>query len=122
MDNQRNMILAIVLSALVLIGWTALSERFFPQPKPPVATTTAPGTVTAAGTPAPAVQVAPKRVLRDVKAVLAAGNRVSIETPRLSGSINLKGAQIDDLLLVYHPAGTRQKNLQQRNFARRHRS
>ena len=99
MDNQRNMILAIVLSALVLIGWTALSERFFPQPKPPVATTTAPGTVTAAGTLAPAVQVAPKRVLRDVKAVLAAGNRVSIETPRLSGSINLKGAQIDDLLL-----------------------
>jgi YidC/Oxa1 family membrane protein insertase len=92
------MILAIVLSALVLIGWTALSERFFPQPKPPVETT-APGNVSAAGSPAPAVQAAPKLVLRDVKTVLAAGNRVTIETPRLSGSINLKGAQIDDLLL-----------------------
>lgn len=92
------MILAIVLSALVLIGWTALSERFFPQPKPPVETT-APGNVAAAGSPAPAVQAAPKLVLRDVKTVLAAGNRVTIETPRLSGSINLKGAQIDDLLL-----------------------
>ncbi len=98
MDNQRNMILAIVLSALVLIGWTALSERFFPQPKPPIVTT-APGTMAAPGTAAPTVQVAPKRVLRDVKTVLAAGNRVAIETPRLSGSINLRGAQIDDLLL-----------------------
>lgn len=91
------MVLAIVLSALVLIGWTAISERFLPQPKPPVA---APGVaVTAAGTPAPPVQAAPKPVLRDVKTVLAAGNRIAIETPRLTGSINLKGAQIDDLLL-----------------------
>jgi len=31
------MVLAIVLSALVLIGWTVLSDRYFPQPKPPLA-------------------------------------------------------------------------------------
>ena len=35
MDNQRNMILAIVLSAIVLFGWSALSDRFFPTANPP---------------------------------------------------------------------------------------
>lgn len=94
------MILAIVLSVLVLIGWTALSERFFPQPKapPPAASTATPGQPATPGAPA-AAPVAPKPVVRDVKAVIAEGNRVAIQTPRLSGSINLKGAQIDDLVL-----------------------
>ena len=31
-DDTRNMILAIVLSAAVLLGWGLLSERFFPTP------------------------------------------------------------------------------------------
>ena len=35
-DDTRNMILAIVLSAAVLLGWGLLSERFFPTPKPAV--------------------------------------------------------------------------------------
>lgn len=91
MENQRNMILAIVLSALVLIGWTALSERYFPQPKPAPA-----ASKTAAPAAAP---VAPKPAIRDVKTVLADGGRVAIETPSLKGSINLRGAQIDDLVL-----------------------
>ena len=34
------------------------------------------------------------------KEVLASNNRVSIETPSLQGSINLKGAIIDDLILL----------------------
>lgn len=91
MENQRNMILAIVLSALVLIGWTALSERYFPQPKPAPA-------VSKTADPA-AAPVASKPAIRDVKAVLAEGGRVAIDTPSLKGSINLRGAQIDDLVL-----------------------
>ncbi len=35
MENQRNMILAIVLSALVLFGWSALSDRIMPTANPP---------------------------------------------------------------------------------------
>ncbi|WP_037501985.1 membrane protein insertase YidC [Sphingomonas jaspsi] len=96
MNDNRNMILAIVLSALVLIGWSALSEKFFPTPKPPVAKTAEAPTVDAA--PAPAAAPAPK--LQDVKTVLAAGRRVAIDTPSLKGSIDLKGARFDDLLLV----------------------
>ena len=32
--DTRNMILAIVLSALVLLGWGLVSEKYFPAPKP----------------------------------------------------------------------------------------
>ena len=39
MENQRNIILAIVLSAIVLFGWSALSERFFPTANPPATRT-----------------------------------------------------------------------------------
>src|SRR5690242_7793900 len=35
LENQRNMILAIVLSAIVLFGWSALSNRFLPTANPP---------------------------------------------------------------------------------------
>ncbi len=101
MDNQRNMILAIVLSALVLFGWSAVSEKFFPAPAPvsaPKASVGAP--VPVGGTLPGAAPAAPTN--RDVKAVLADGGRVTISTPRLSGSINLTGARIDDLLLLSH--------------------
>jgi YidC/Oxa1 family membrane protein insertase len=92
------MILAFVLSALVLVGWTSLSERFFPTPKPATSTTQA-GTV-ASNTPvtAPVARAASK--LRDVAVVRAESPRISIDTPKLSGSINLRGAQIDDLVMT----------------------
>jgi YidC/Oxa1 family membrane protein insertase len=38
--------------------------------------------------------------IRDRKVVLAETPRVAIDTPRLKGSINLKGARIDDLVLL----------------------
>ena len=113
MDNQRNMILAIVLSALVLIGWTALSERFFPQPKTPV-TATAP-TMTAGTTPAAPVATQVARM--DVSRALGASPRIAIETPRLKGSINLKGAVIDDLVLLSHKETIKKDSLPVRLLA-----
>lgn len=99
MDNTRNLLLAFVLSALVLVGWTSLSERYFPTPKPSVATTTA-----ASGSVAnrPAITAATPAVNkpRDLATARAASPRVAIETPKLSGSINLRGAQIDDLVMT----------------------
>src|SRR5690349_3880334 len=38
--------------------------------------------------------------LRDRAAILGESPRVRIQTPSLQGSINLKGARIDDLVLV----------------------
>ena len=51
MNDTRNMILAVLLSALVLIGWTVLSERFLPQPDPVTTTAATSAGTTAATTP-----------------------------------------------------------------------
>lgn len=104
MDNQRNMVLAIVLSALVLIGWTVLSDRYFPQPKPAV---TAPKAESA---PTAAAPVAAAQARTNVAQALAGAPRVAIETPRLRGSINLKGAVIDDLVLLSHKETIKKKS------------
>ena len=107
MDNQRNMILAIVLSALVLFGWSALSSRYFPTANPP-ATKIVDGKsvpVTPATLPAPTTAAK----VQDRAQILAIGSRVAIRTPKLQGTINLTGARIDDLVLLSHRE-TIQKN------------
>ncbi len=102
------MLLAVVLSVLVIIGWTFVADRFVPKPVPakvaasqpsgPIATQPAnPQAIAPDGAVVPAVGGAGQ--LRDRGAVLRESPRVVIATPRLTGSINLKGARIDDLVL-----------------------
>ena len=121
MNDNRNMILAIVLSALVILGWAFVSETWFPAANPP-ATKVEKGR----SVPVPQPQADPAAdtpaALRDRRQVIAETPRVRIETPSLSGSINLKGARFDDLVLLrqregldrnsppirlFSPAGTR---------------
>src|SRR5580704_14382130 len=117
MTDNRNTILAVILSGLVLLGW----QYFFnipqmekqraaqlaqqaqtvtptqqndgntavPQGTTPSPSANAPGNVQA-GSAAPISR----------EAAIAASPRVKIDTPRVSGSIPLKGARIDDLSLV----------------------
>ncbi len=124
MTDNRNTILAVVLSGLVLLGW----QYFFNIPqmekqraaqqaqqsqmtKPEAGSSTTPQTTTpspsanapsatapSANAPASAQPGSAAPVSRE--AALAATPRVQIESPRLSGSISLKGARIDDLSLV----------------------
>ena len=94
------MILAVVLSALVLFGWSAVSERFFPTPKPAVTqpvSSTAP-VVSGSNAPAPA----PVTKVQDRAQTIASTPRIAIRTPKLTGSINLTGARIDDLVLTQY--------------------
>ncbi|MFC7536962.1 membrane protein insertase YidC [Sphingomonas sp. GCM10030256] len=104
MNDTRNMILAVVLSALVLLGWSALSDRFMPTAGPQTQRVEN-GKVK----PLPQPQADPAadapRALRSRAAVLTSTPRVRIETPSLRGSINLQGARIDDLSLVRHTQG-----------------
>jgi YidC/Oxa1 family membrane protein insertase len=98
-NDSKNLILAVVLSALVLLGWSWAANRFIPTANPP-------STKVEAGkqqpVPEPQAQPTPTspKSLQTVSAALASTPRVSIRTPSLLGSINLKGAQIDDLLLL----------------------
>jgi YidC/Oxa1 family membrane protein insertase len=98
-DNQRNMILAVALSALVLIGWTALSDKFLPTARPPATKIEDGKTIAlpAPGTPAPAAAAAK---MQDRAKLIASTSRIAIRTPKLTGTINLTGARIDDLVLT----------------------
>ncbi|MDE2375720.1 membrane protein insertase YidC [Bradyrhizobium sp.] len=120
MTDNRNTILAIILSGLVLIAWQyfynmpqmerqraqsqtqAELQKNTDQPNAaatPAATPT--GSPQAGSTPqaAPGANQQAQPVVSRATAI-AASPRVKIDTPRLTGSISLKGARIDDLALV----------------------
>ncbi len=116
MNEQRNFILAIVLTALILLGWQFLMPSRPPAPPPgqhqatqaqnaktAEGTAPAPSALPSAppqapGAPTPAVSPEQARA-----AAIAATPRVTIDTPSLRGSISLLGARLDDLSLVrYH--------------------
>jgi len=98
-NDSKNLILAVVLSALVLLGWSWAANKFFPTANPP---STKIENGRQQPLPQPQAQPAPAstKAPRNRAEVLASTPRVRIQTPSLQGSINLKGAQIDDLTLV----------------------
>lgn len=101
--DNKNFILAIVLSMLIIFGWqyfyaAPLSEKQAAQQQAAQQTTTTAAGTTADGQIPDTAQ--PAAIGRDE--ALAATPRVRIETPSLAGSINLQGAQIDDLHLTQY--------------------
>ena len=98
-DQNKNLILATVLSFLVILTWFVAGPMLFPQwfPKPEmVQTDAAPETGTtppsAAAGEAAAVAAASTEPLPDAP-------RLTIDTPKLSGSISMLGGRLDDLSL-----------------------
>src|SRR6201994_2199487 len=124
MNDQKNTILAIVLSAIVLIGWqfffgipqmerqrqeALVKQQQAQQTQPPAPGQAAPSP----GTPAPAAAPAPKPPGQEYvttpaeqksrETALAASPRIQIETSQIKGSIDLRGGRIDDISLTrYH--------------------
>ena len=97
-QNNKNLILAMVLSAVVMIVWFI----FFPPPEQPVDTAPAATTAQDAGpavAPAATGADTATAAVPDVASADADAPRLAIETPTLSGSISLVGARIDDLSL-----------------------
>ena len=105
MDN-RNTIIAILLSIAILMGW----EFFFAPKAPPPSDAPAATAVTAPATPgssadaslpvtAPGI-AAPGTTPNIEAAPATAAARVRIVTPFLQGSISLAGARFDDITLV----------------------
>jgi YidC/Oxa1 family membrane protein insertase len=116
MTDNRNTIIAVILSGLVLIAWQYFynvpqmeKQRAAQQAQAELQKSAQPSTQASPSSPpppagsAPSVQpaaAAPTAVSRDT--AIAATPRVKVDTPRLSGSISLKGARIDDLSLVQY--------------------
>ena len=100
--ENRNLLLAVLLSALVLFGWTFVADKWLKPPAAPVeVAAAAPGTA-ASSAAIGSAPVASPAVAVPVAAAIAKAPRVQIETPQLKGSINLAGARIDDLVLSDH--------------------
>jgi YidC/Oxa1 family membrane protein insertase len=104
MDEQnKNLILATALSFVVILIWFVL----FPPPEPaapidgtpPTATATADGVVPPAANTDAAAPAGVAITSQAQPVALEEAPRISIETPRLTGSISLLGGRIDDLQL-----------------------
>ena len=120
MDDKKNIVLAVLLTAAILFGWPYVSTYFFPAANPP-ATKIEGGKTTPVANPAADPAADSVTAIRDRAVVLKESPRIPIRTPKLDGSINLKGARIDDIVLptyketiakdspdvrLYSPAGT----------------
>ncbi len=99
MDNWRNIVAATVLTLIILIGWPILTRQFVPVANPP-ATKIVDGRSVAIPNPAADPAADSASAVRDRAIVLRETPRVRIASPRLAGSINLKGARVDDLVLT----------------------
>ncbi|MCW2395635.1 MULTISPECIES: membrane protein insertase YidC [unclassified Sphingobium] len=103
MDDKRNILLAVVLTIAILFGWPVISNYFFPPSAQPIERAEQQAKQKGA---APNVRGGPlaegAQAIRPIEAVLGESQRVAIETPKLRGSINLRGARIDDVVLPTH--------------------
>ncbi|WP_045391647.1 membrane protein insertase YidC [Falsirhodobacter sp. alg1] len=94
MENPKNLLIAILLSLLVMLGWFWA----FP-PEQQANNPEVPDQVTSA----PAQPVTEQTGTSQAAPVAAEAPRITIDTPELSGSISTIGARLDDLLLKgYH--------------------
>ena len=108
MDNQRNLIVAVVLCLALLLGFDLVMGQFYPEPAPSEQVTTE------ADTPAQRAAVKHTREggltdpldqaaeARDLRTALAVRDRIRIDAPEVAGSINPVGARIDDIVLKTH--------------------
>lgn len=109
-EDNRNLLLAIVMSVVVLLGWQFFygvpqmekqkqiaqqNQQAQSQQAPAGSSTPAPGQPGSSVAPgAAATQAVGTR-----EQALAASPRVRIDTPKIAGSISLTGARIDDVSL-----------------------
>ncbi len=120
MSDNRNMILAVVLSLAILLGWQyfygipqAEQQRAAQQQAQQVQAAQQAAAPTAAssvptpavgpdGVPLPASQASVPGTPMTRAQAIAASPRVTIATERLNGSISLKGGRVDDLMLMQY--------------------
>ncbi len=135
MDHDyRNLIMAIALSGLILLGW----EAMFPTPEAPpeVATATstmAPSPTSTAPSPggdvsAPSAATSGVEVpggqtsvvttgVNSIEGLLAQSKRIKINSNGISGSISLSGGRMDDVILNNYNVKLHEENNKVRVFS-----
>jgi YidC/Oxa1 family membrane protein insertase len=113
-EDKRNLFLAIALSVLVMAAWqffyagpvyqrehqAQLQAQAQAEAQAQANPKSEPSSPAQAGSAAPGAPAAPSAPgTQTVGEALAAEQRVAIDTPSLGGSIDLKGGQLDDLVL-----------------------
>jgi len=109
LDNQRNLLIAVLLSGLLLFGWDAGMSYFYPQSEAVTAaervdSPTERAEIAASQDGIAAVPASPGEAAAPVavdRAVASAG-RIPIDAPSIAGSINPVGARVDDVVLKTH--------------------
>jgi YidC/Oxa1 family membrane protein insertase len=94
MTDQKNIILAAALSFLVIVVWQVL---FAPDPPPPPLEPEVAVEATEGGPDAPAALAPVPDAPVTREEALAQAERIEIVTPKLRGSLSLRGGRIDDL-------------------------
>ncbi|MEY4984022.1 MAG: hypothetical protein RIR62_2288, partial [Pseudomonadota bacterium] len=94
-QNNKNLLLATVLSFLVVLVWFFL----FPPEDPALTAPPAAVSETSTAVTPPAADAAPAAAEGATASAVADAPRLTIDTPRLSGSISMVGGRIDDLKL-----------------------
>lgn len=100
-DQNKNLILATVLSFLVILVWFVL----FPPEQPAVDPNAPADIVDAQGVPIPQADLAAGtseaavQTQAEPETLVSDAPRIAIQTPSLSGSISLAGGRLDDLAL-----------------------
>lgn len=115
MDNQRNLILAVLLSAVVLFGWDFAVGKLYPEPAQVSQSDALASAPASNGTSAEKGKSArhtreggltdPSDIAeeaKDLTTALASTDRIKIDAPEVAGSINPVGARLDDVLLKTH--------------------
>lgn len=122
MTDNKNLLLAVVISLLILFGFQAGYNHFFPKPPAPEQTeqadkaaVTAPGTLAvpagqgvgvqppgAPGASALSGAAAAPGVLSRADLVKRSGPRIRINTTRIHGSVALTGGRLDDITLAQY--------------------
>ncbi|MCX7338565.1 MAG: membrane protein insertase YidC [Alphaproteobacteria bacterium] len=99
MSDQKNLIVAVGLSILILVGF----NYFYERPKSLELLKQAEIAATQAPLTAGIQQAEPVKEILSRQKALTKTERVSIDALKVRGSINLKGGVLDDLVLVnYH--------------------
>ena len=100
--ENKNFILAIVLSMLIIFGWQFAGPYFFPGMihKPVLTSQTANAPAGTSATSGAVPDMTPEALAANREEALAKSPRLPFKTDYIEGSINLKGAMIDDLHLL----------------------